>query len=347
MVEEKISLPKMDIEGYLADGAAVVAKTPEIEAIADKLHDRGYSNLIYLGMGGTYDELGPQVYFVDKYAPELDAFLVNAAEFDVLGNKHLNKDSIVITASASGDTKEIVAAVKKMVDAGIEVVAFTKADTTLGKLATTVIPSPAITGRCDFSYYMFNILTLRLLNRRGDFPDYDAYVAQTKNIFNDLLEIRKSFDPRAEEIARAYAHEPYSIFVGSGALWGETVLFSMCILEEMQWVRTRAVSSPDFFHGTLELVEPGVPVFLFKGEDECRKLDERVDAFLKSGRTGDQDIVVIDTAEYALPGVDPEFRPITSVWILSSLVTDRLSAYYELNTKHNLAYRRYYHQFDY
>jgi hypothetical protein len=61
----------------------------------------------------------------------------------------------------------------------------------------------------------------------------------------------------------------------------------------------------------------------------------------------DQDIVVIDTAEYALPGVDPEFRPITSVWILSSLVTDRLSAYYELNTKHNLAYRRYYHQFDY
>ena len=347
MVEEKISLPKMDIEGYLADGAAVVAKTPEIEAIADKLHDRGYSNLIYLGMGGTYDELGPQVYFVDKYAPELDAFLVNAAEFDVLGNKHLNKDSIVITASASGDTKEIVAAVKKMVDAGIEVVAFTKADTTLGKLATTVIPSPAITGRCDFSYYMFNILTLRLLNRRGDFPDYDAYVAQTKNIFNDLLEIRKSFDPRAEEIARAYAHESYSIFVGSGALWGETVLFSMCILEEMQWVRTRSVTSAEFFHGTLELVEPGVPVFLLKGEDECRALDNRVEAFLRSGKTGDEDYLIIDTAEYAIPGLDDDFRVIVSPWILSSLVTDRMAAYYETVTKHNLKYRRYYHQFDY
>ena len=25
-----------------------------------------------------------------------------------------------------------------------------------------------------------------------------------------------------------------------------------------------------FFHGTLELLEPGVPVFLFMGEDECR-----------------------------------------------------------------------------
>ena len=39
----------------------------------------------------------------------------------------------------------------------------------------------------------------------------------------------------------------------------------MCILEEMQWKRTRYITSADFFHGTLELVEPGVPVFLFMG----------------------------------------------------------------------------------
>ena len=31
----------------------------------------------------------------------------------------------------------------------------------------------------------------------------------------------------------------------------------------------------------------------------------------------------------------------------SSLITDRLAAYYETVTKHNLNYRRYYHQFDY
>jgi len=36
-----------------------------------------------------------------------------------------------------------------------------------------------------------------------------------------------------------------------------------------------------------------------------------------------------------------------SPWILSVLTTDRLSRNYELVTKHNLKYRRYYHQFDY
>ena len=162
-----------------------------------------------------------------------------------------------------------------------------------------------------------------------------------------LVDIRKSFEPRAEELAKKYALAPYTMFIGSGALWGETILFSMCILEEMQWKRTRYITSADFFHGTLELVEPGVPVFLFMGEDENRKLDERVRAFLTRGVTGDTDINIIDTAEFAIPGLDDEFRVIVSPWILTVLVTDRLARYYETVTKHNLKYRRYYHQFDY
>ena len=109
----------------------------------------------------------------------------------------------------------------------------------------------------------------------------------------------------------------------------------------------RHITSHDFFHGTLELLEPGVPVFLFMGEDECRALDERVRAFLTSGVTGDEDYVIIDTAEYAIPGLDDDFRVIVSPWILSVLTTDRLARNYQLVTKHNLKYRRYYHQFDY
>jgi len=45
------------------------------------------------------------------------------------------------------------------------------------------------------------------------------------------------------------------MWVGSGSMWGNVYLFTMCLLEEMQWVRTKAVTSADFFHGTLELVE--------------------------------------------------------------------------------------------
>ncbi len=80
-----------------------------------------------------------------------------------------------------------------------------------------------------------------------------------------------------------------------------------------------------------------VPVFLFMGEDECRALDERVRAFLTSGVTGDEDYVIIDTAEYAIPGLDDDFRVIVSPWILSVLTTDRLARKLRaVSTKHNL-----------
>ena len=187
----------------------------------------------------------------------------------------------------------------------------------------------------------------RLLNRRGCFPKFDLFIEQTRDVWKDMLDIRKRFEPRAGELARKYALADYTMFIGSGALWGETILYSMCLLEEMQWKRIRHITSHDFFHGTLELLEPGVPVFLFMGEDECRALDERVRAFLTSGVTGDEDYVIIDTAEYAIPGLDDDFRVIVSPWILSVLTTDRLARNYELVTKHNLKYRRHYHQFDY
>ena len=119
----------------------------------------------------------------------------------------------------------------------------------------------------------------------------------------------------------------------------------MCILEEMQWVRTRPVTSAQFFHGTLELVEEGVPVFVIKGEDEFRNQDTRVEKFLK--QIEHKETVVIDTAEFALDGVDKEFRPIFTPMIVTALLTDRVASYYETYTKHNLQYRRYYRQFKY
>ena len=66
----------------------------------------------------------------------------------------------------------------------------------------------------------------------------------------------------------------------------------------------------------IRLVEKGVPVFVVKGEDEYRAQDTRVENFLK--KIGHEDAVVIDLAEFALDGVDKEFRPIYSPMITTS-----------------------------
>ena len=349
---EKIEIMHFSQEGYIEDGKNVYETGKKMTALADKVADEGYDAVFLMGVGGTWDELMQLEYLMNKFGDrDLEVYLIHAAEWNVMGHKRMTEKSVVLTASESGTTPEVLEAVKKMKDMGVRVYAMTKPEGPIGQAVgaenCVAMASDHGSGGCEKGYYLADCFGLRLLNRRGCFPQFDKFIEQTKDVWTHLVDIRKSFEPRAEELAKKYALAPYTMFIGSGALWGETILFSMCILEEMQWKRTRYITSADFFHGTLELVEPGVPVFLFMGEDENRKLDERVRAFLTRGVTGDTDINIIDTAEFAIPGLDDEFRVIVSPWILSSLITDRLAAYYETVTKHNLNYRRYYHQFDY
>ena len=332
-----------DLEEYRKESSAAYARRADIEKMADTLSERGYSNIVVIGIGGTWAEWQPVVHVARHYT-DVPIYLENAAELCVRSDKrYLTKDSLVVTSSESGNTKEVVQAVKMCREMGIEGAVLTKnADSELGKLATYVVPD--CTGDCEHAYMMAFMFMLRLLFDRGEFPSYERFADQMEQLPDNLIRIREQFEPRAAKIARDYAKEPYNIFIGSGTLWGETYLFSMCILEEMQWVRTKSVTSADFFHGTLELVEKDVPVFLFKGEDEYRALDDRVERFCEDLT---DKLTVIDTKDFALEGIDDEFRVICSPMILTSIVTERLAAHYELNTGHSLKFRRYYRQFEY
>ena len=201
-------------------------------------------------------------------------------------------------------------------------------------------------GGCEKGYYLADCFGLRLLNRRGCFPKFDLFIEQTKDIWKDMLDIRKRFEPRAEELAKKYALAPYTMFIGSGAVGRDDPVLDV-------HPRGDAVEAHPLHHlGRLlprhprarGARRPGLPVHGRGREPQARRARPR---FLTRGVTGDTDINIIDTAEFAIPGLDDEFRVIVSPWILTVLVTDRLARYYETVTKHNLKYRRYYHQFDY
>ena len=144
-------------------------------------------------------------------------------------------------------------------------------------------------------------------------------------------------------MAETIKDEKYHIISGAGSTWPQAFYYGMCILEEMQWIRTRPVHASDFFHGTLELVEKDVSVMLLKGEDEYRPLVERVEKF--AARYTDK-LRVIDTATFALAGITPSTRPFISQIVLATLL-ERLSAHLEAKRAHPLTTRRYYKRVDY
>ena len=170
-----------------------------------------------------------------------------------------------------------------------------------------------------------------------------AVVAELTRLPELLLDAKGAFDRRAPALAEAIAADPWHIVTGSGNTWPEAVYYGMCILEEMQWIRTRPVHASDFFHGTLELVEPDVSVLLLKGEDATRLLADRVERFV-SGLT--EKLLVLDTADVELPGISQTTRALVSPVILAALL-ERVSAHLEVLRDHPLTTRRYYRRMAY
>lgn len=337
-------LRHFDEKKYLADGEKTYSQREEVEALADKLANKHFKDIVMIGIGGTYMEWEPVANYLKHITTEIPVYVENAGEM-VLKKvmPYLNENTLVLTSSASGNTKEILEAVKFCNKKGIDVYGFTKDENTpLAKLLKEAIYNPV--GDCENSYLLYYMLTLRIFKDMGYYKEYDHWADQMKNLFSNLLRFRKEFEPRGREIARKYYKAPLTMTVGSGILWGETTLFSMCILEEMQWVRTRPVTSAEFFHGALELVDDSMPVFLVKGEDEFRPLDDRVERFAKKFTNK---LEVFDTKEYVWEGIDDDFRIMLSPMIITSILTDRLATLYSLNTGHDLNFRRYYRQFDY
>ncbi len=63
--------------------------------------------------------------------------------------------------------------------------------------------------------------------------------------------MKRAYEPKAQEFARKAGRGRLSHHHRAGNVWPEAFYYGMCILEEMQWIRTRPVTLPDFFHGTL------------------------------------------------------------------------------------------------
>lgn len=307
----------------------------EIIALADRLHKEGYSNVFFIGVGGTY-----------TYAMIMDAnlrahtampyYAEHAADFNTMGNRRFNAKSIVIVASATGDTPEVFQAVQAARQVGARVVAFVETPgTPIAEAATYTV-----NGASHYRYYTF---LFRLAYDRGEYPEFDEMIANLRRLPAALPQVSIQADEQCAAFAKAHRDDALQYLVGSGNLWGATYSYGMCIMEEMQWMRTKTITAGDFFHGTLEVIDRDTNVLLFIGEDETRPQMERVERFVHRVC---RNVTRFDTKDYDLPGIDPKYRGLFAPFILGA-ITPRISIYLEEEGKHPMDIRRYYRRLSY
>jgi len=325
-------------------GTAVSLATDIRTAVAGAIAD-GAENVFFLGAGGAGILMQPAFNLLRR-ASTFPAFLELNAEILEEGHVHLGERSIVIIPSLSGTTAEAIEIIAYVKERGATVLSFTKdAQSPVAQASDTTFTVPAADDTSSESFYVQSLyVALAIMAERGEYADWDRTVAELQQLSAGLLAAKEAFEPRAATLAAELAAgEDYHIITGAGSVWAEAYYYGMCILEEMQWIRTRPVHASDFFHGTLELVEKGVSVISFKGEDASRALSERVEAFVP--RVSDR-LTVIDTADFALDGISADVRAFVAPAVLAT-VLERLSAHIEQVRRHPLDVRRYYRRLTY
>lgn len=299
----------------------------------------GATNLFFLGTGGAAILMMPAAQMLQRRS-SFPTFLEMSAELVLTGHQALGPKSIVVIPSLSGTTKESVSAMEYCKGKGAKIISLIgHANTPLAQGTDySFVNFAEDDTSCESFYIQSLLIALSLMHQRGEISSYEAVVQELVRLPHALLDVKRSYEEKAEQIAETIKDEPYHIVTGAGSTWPEAFYYGMCILEEMQWIRTRPVHSSDFFHGTLELVEKGVSVLLFKGEDDTRPLVERVERFLPNYT---DKVRVFDTADFSLSGISDELRSLISPIILATIF-ERISAHLEVKRNHPLTTRRYY-----
>lgn len=328
-----------DESRFAATQAGALDLAGSLQATAEKCLAAGARNIFFLGSGGAGILMQPAAQLLQTQST-FPVFVHPPAEIIQTGSRHLGPASIVVIPSLSGTTTESTAVLAYCKSQGATVLTLTgDAESPLAAQADYSFTNPAADDTSSESFYLQSlVLALAVMRARGEFADFDPVLDELRLLPSLLVDVKRSAEDQAAQIAASIAADPYHIITSAGLVWPEAFYYGMCILEEMQWIRTRPVHAADFFHGTLELVEDSVSMIVLKGEDPARPLAERVEAFAPRYTSK---LTVLDAADYALPGISAQVRALISPVVLAT-VLERVSAHLEVITDHPLTERRYY-----
>lgn len=333
-----------DEQRFLDTQEGAINKKDSINQIIDAvLPDT--DNIFFIGSGGVGILFDSTIEFA-RTRSNFPFHRILAAEFIAAPSKMFSRNSLVVIPSLSGTTKETLELVDFCRKHNVKTLALVGSpETPLEQKATYSVYNDVLDDTSSESYYLQGILiVLRVMLKKGEITQakYDSYLNEFKKLPQELVKVKKQAEPMAQKFADKFQDTNYHIITGAGDSFTEAYYYGMCILEEMQWIKTRPVQAADFFHGTLELVEKGVSVLVLEGEDYSRPIVERVKRFLPQVT---DTITIFDTKDYQMD-ISPETKKIISPIVLATIL-ERVSAYLSDKRKHPLTVRRYYKRIPY
>lgn len=183
-------------------------------------------------------------------------------------NPLVDANTLVIVVSQSGETADTLAALREAKRLGARVVAVTNVvGSSISRDADDVIytwagPEIAV---ASTKAYTTQLICMYLL---GIWMAQELGKISKEEIYNLLSELRELYvkaemlldnTEGIEELARRYAHKHSAFFIGRG-LDNLVALEGSLKLKEISYIHAEAYAAGELKHGTLALIEEGIPV---------------------------------------------------------------------------------------
>ena len=140
-----------------------------------------------------------------------------------------------------------------------------------GPLAQS-LPTSFVATTGQGSQIVLQLVALAVLKRQGlDVSLMSSALSATPKALYEALE---SFEPQAAAIASAMKDVPVTNVLASGPLQGAAETFTMCYLQEMQWMHAATINADEFFQGPFEVIDKTTKSIVFLGEDNTRPMGE-------------------------------------------------------------------------
>jgi glucosamine--fructose-6-phosphate aminotransferase (isomerizing) len=240
----------------------------EINELAEKIKS-GYK-VVLTGCGtASYCALAAKYFFAEQ---GVDAQAVPAYEFMPF-SKFINKKTLVLAISQSGETADTLIAVREAKKRGAEIIAVVNArGSTLERLANEVLsvgagPEIAVISTKAFTSQLATLYLLvqAVANKYQEGKDQIQNLSQ---VLSDWL--NKKTESEIVELAKKLIDEEHMYLIGKHLNYPATLEFALKI-KETSYIHSEPFAAGELKHGVITLIQKGTPCFVLTANDEVKE----------------------------------------------------------------------------
>ncbi|MFA4641146.1 glutamine--fructose-6-phosphate transaminase (isomerizing) [Pyrococcus kukulkanii] len=240
---------------------AVYGNIEIIDGVAERILNA--EDVIIVGMGTSYHAALVGKYLIQRFG-KIPIIVEEASEFRYEYENLLDKNSLVIAITQSGETADTVAAMKLAKKAGARVIGIVNV---VGSLATRIAETTLYThagpeiGVAATKTYTTQLTVLTLLGiSLGKLQGVDiGEVERTIPRLPDLVDSVLKYNEKIKELAKRLEDKRDYFYIGRGISY-PTALEGALKIKEIAYVHAEGLSAGELKHGPLALIEEGVPV---------------------------------------------------------------------------------------